>query len=99
MLLPVADAVSTIDSSAILPAISTIGSLSFAVWYAWFVTTKSMPDQQREHRDQVERIIASHEKMVFGIVADHREDVDKLGQQYDRWFRTVAGKRCDPEKE
>lgn len=92
-----ADVAPTIDPSTILPAMSTLCSLGFAVWYAWHVTTKAMPDQQKEHRDQLRDITDSHNKLIDKLVSDFRTDCDKLAQQYERWFRTAANKQADGE--
>lgn len=40
------------DPSTILPALSTVGSLGFAVWYAWYTTTVSIPKLLEAHRQE-----------------------------------------------
>lgn len=38
------------DASGYLPAISTVGSLGFAVWYAYYTTTVAIPKLLEAHR-------------------------------------------------
>ena len=41
-----------IDMSSVLPALSTVGSLGFAVWYAYYTTTFSLPKMAESHRQE-----------------------------------------------
>lgn len=48
LLIAAADAGSQIEDY--LPALSTVGSLGFAVWYAWYTTTVLIPRMLDAHR-------------------------------------------------
>ena len=56
MLWLIADVLPAADPSAWMPAISSVTSLGFAIWFSWYTTTKTIPDMQRDHR--VEREVA-----------------------------------------
>lgn len=57
MLWLIADVVPAADPSAWMPAISSVTSLGFAIWFSWYTTTKTIPDMQRDHRVEREGII------------------------------------------
>ena len=40
------------DISEYLPAVSTLGSLGFAVWYAYYTTTVAIPKLLEAHRTE-----------------------------------------------
>ncbi len=80
MLLLAADPVA-FDMASVAPMLSTLGSLGFAVWFGWYVTTRMIPDMQREHR-----------QAMLDLANEFREDVKSLGAQYERWFRLSANK-------
>ncbi len=45
------------DPSAWMPAISSVTSLGFAIWFSWYTTTKTIPDLLKDHRGEREGII------------------------------------------
>lgn len=45
-----------IDPVAILPALSTISSVGFAIWYSWYVTTVAFPRREAESRAEREEM-------------------------------------------
>ena len=64
MLTILAEAVPGLDVSAITPALSAIGSLGFAIWFAYYTTTKTLPDQQKEHREQIRELTETHSATI-----------------------------------
>lgn len=40
----------SVDISAIMPAVSNLGALGFAVWYAYYTTTVAIPKLIADHR-------------------------------------------------
>ena len=73
------------DVSAITPALSAIGSLGFAIWFAYYTTTKTLPDQQKEHRDAMKDMTETHASTIKELVAEMRSG----RESYDRW-RTAS---------
>ena len=69
------------DVSAITPALSAIGSLGFAIWFAYYTTTKTLPDQQKEHRDAIKELTETHSNTIKELVAEMRAGRDA----FDRW--------------
>ena len=58
MLMNLAETATALDVSAITPALSAIGSLGFAIWFAYYTTTVTLPNQQKEHRDAIKELVA-----------------------------------------
>lgn len=74
------------DGSSIMPALSMVGSLGFAVWYAWYTTTVSIPKLLEGHR--VERL-----EMQTRFDATVHELLDEMRQQrteFAAWRSTIA---------
>lgn len=79
MLLILADAgVSLTDA---MPAISAVGSLGFAIWFAWYTTTTTIPNQQKEHREAIDRLTMTHSETIKEIVTEMRSQRDA----YEKW--------------
>jgi len=75
-----ADAVA-FDVASITPAISAIGSVGFAVWHSWFVTTKTIPTQQAEHREAIKELTQTYSQTTRELVNEMKEQ----RESYDRW--------------
>jgi hypothetical protein len=80
----------------IMPGIQALGSLGFAIWFAYYATTKLIPDQQREHRDTVKEIVAAHAKTLEAVVTEMKLERETFSVQlslhregYDRW-KTIS---------
>lgn len=50
LMLLIAEGNASFGVTDIAPAISSLGSIGFAVWYAWYTTTKSIPDLLASHK-------------------------------------------------
>jgi hypothetical protein len=69
------------DVSAITPALSAIGSLGFAIWFAYYTTTKTLPDQQKEHRDAIKELTETHAGTIKEMMAEMRSG----RESFERW--------------
>lgn len=45
------------DSTAITQIVSQIGSIGFAVWYAWWTTTHTIPHMSEKHDMLVRKLV------------------------------------------
>lgn len=87
------------DVSAITPAVSAIGSLGFAIWFAFHTVTKTLPRQQKEHREQLKEIIDGHREEIKAVVTKCESVVDKVvvemrstRESFDQWRATYQAK-------
>ena len=62
-----------VDASSVLPAVSTLGSLGFAVWYAWYTTTVSLPKMQDGHRQERTEMQTRFDTALHDMLAELRE--------------------------
>lgn len=74
------------------PAISAIGSVGFAVFFAAYAATKLIPDLIKDNREQVERLTSDHRESVEKVTTQHaatiKEIVGEMKEQrndFDRW--------------
>lgn len=76
LLILAAEAANVLDASTLAPTLSSICSVGFAVWHSWYMTTKTIPDQQKEHREHVK-----------SLVEEFRQESKELRETYGRWIR------------
>lgn len=69
-----------------MPALSAVGSLGFAIWFAWYTTTTTIPNQQKEHRETIDRLTVTHSETIKELVAEMRAQRDA----FDKW-RMLGG--------
>lgn len=62
-----------IDPSSILPALSTVGSFGFAVWYAWYTTTVSIPKLLEAHRLERLEMQSRYDATIHDLLTDMKE--------------------------
>lgn len=62
-----------VDPSAVLPAVSTVGSLGFAVWYAWYTTTSVIPKLLDAHRQERQEMEVRHDGQITKLLEDFKE--------------------------
>ena len=64
--------------SAPLPFWAQVGggaiSLGFAVWYAWYTTTKTIPDMNIKHCETVKEITYKHNDVIKELVGEFRTE-------------------------
>ena len=77
-----------LDVSNVTPALSAIGSLGFAIWFAYYTTTVTLPSQQKEHREQIRELSETHAATVKELVTEMRSG----RESFDRW-RTATDRR------
>ena len=83
----VAPASIAMDPSAILPAVSTVGSLGFAVWYAWYTTTVSIPKLLEAHRQERLEMQTRFDATVMQLLTEMKEQ----RSEFAAW-RTAANR-------
>lgn len=83
----------------ITPVVSAVGSLGFAIWFAYYTTTTTLPNQQKEHRDQIKELTESHAATIKDFVDElkdkresHAETIKELVNElkatreaHERW--------------
>lgn len=79
--------------------LSTIGSIGFAVWYAWHTTTKTIPDMQNSHKaERLEahvRFDAAMQLLLEELKAEREQHADELKElriQFSSDLRSALGK-------
>jgi hypothetical protein len=80
------------DVSAITPALSAIGSLGFAIWFAYYTTTKTLPEQQKEHRDAIKELTETHSGTIKELTETHAGTIKEMmaemrsgRESFERW--------------
>lgn len=91
-----ADVTAPIDVPTML---STIGSIGFAVWYAWHTTTKTIPDMQASHKaERLEahsRYDAAMQLLLEELKAEREQHADELKElrlQFSSDLRAALGR-------
>lgn len=69
------------DTTAIMPSIASVGSLGFAIWFAYYTTTVTLPNQQKEHRDERTQAQAAFAQTIKELV----EEMKSARDAFDRW--------------
>jgi hypothetical protein len=72
---PVSDAVWLKGIGTVVSAVAGPG---FAVWYAYHMTTKRIPEVEKGHKETIDRMQADHTAEVKGLIADFRADIKTL---------------------
>ncbi|MBS0207089.1 MAG: hypothetical protein JSS49_29790 [Planctomycetes bacterium] len=61
------------DPSTLLPAVSTVGSLGFAVWYAYYTTTAVIPKLLEAHRAERLEMQTRFDAQIEQLLAEMKE--------------------------
>lgn len=61
------------DVSGYLPAVSTLGSLGFAVWYAYYTTTVAIPKLLEAHRAERLELQQRFDSALHELLAEMKE--------------------------
>lgn len=67
-----------------LNAAGGLTSLGFAVWYAWFVTTKTIPERDRVHAETIGNLVQEFRLEAKEQRQLHTAAVDKIDSSMDR---------------
>jgi hypothetical protein len=73
-----------LDVTSITPVVSALGSVGFAIWFGWYVITKTIPDQQKEHRDQITELTERFDGITKSLLEEMRANRDA----YNSWRMT-----------
>lgn len=66
------------ETASILPVVSMVGSLGFAVWYAWYVTTVAIPKLMADHRAEREEVQKRFDQNVIDLRTDFNNNLHAL---------------------
>lgn len=67
-----------------LNACGGIVSLGFAVWYAWWVTTKTIPERDKVHAETIQSLVQEFRTEAKEQRQLHTAAVDKIDVSMDR---------------
>jgi len=91
-MLLLAEAVTQIDFSSVTPIVSAIGSLGFAIWFAYYTTTTTLPNQQKEHREAIKELsvnftnaLQESKTIHAGTIKELVGEMKSARDSYDRW--------------
>ena len=79
-----AEAAVAFDPASIMPALSTLGSLGFAVWYAYYTTTVAVPKLLESHRAERDQMQARFDATIHDLLVEMKQQRD----QFEAWMRT-----------
>jgi len=65
----------------VMPALSSVSSVGFAIWFAYHTATVAMPKQQAEHREAIKELTTTHAQTIRDIVDEMKEH----REAFDRW--------------
>lgn len=69
---------SQVSNSSDVPQWFQVGSgvfgSGFALWYAWYSTTKIIPRMQKSHSDQLSQLHKQYSDVINRLVTEFRED-------------------------
>ena len=69
------------DIASVTPVLSAIGSLGFAIWFAWHTVTVTLPVMQKEHREERAAVRGELLEMLNRLVDEMKQN----REAYDRW--------------
>lgn len=58
--------------------VSAVAGPGFAVWYAYHMTTKRLPEVEKGHREVLEKLSDEHAETVKRLIDDFRGDVKAM---------------------
>lgn len=76
----------------IATAASAIAGPGFAVWYAYHMTTKRIPEVEKGHKETIDRMQSDHTAEVKGLIENFRADIKQFWEtkrQDDNMLREV----------
>lgn len=71
----------TVAADGWLNVAGGLTSLGFAVWYAWYVTTKVMPEKDRVHKETIDGLVRGFREETSDQRASHERNIDQLGER------------------
>lgn len=84
VLLGNADPAISQESTNWLTIIGGLTSTGFAVWYAWYTTTKTIPDAQKAHAEAMEKKDALNAAAMDKKDAQHAATISNLVEEFRR---------------
>ena len=72
-----AEASQTID---LAPTVSSLGSLGFSVWYAWYTTTVVIPKLLDSHKQERAEMQERHDARVHELMNEIKEQRQQFAQ-------------------
>lgn len=68
------------DPSTLLPTVSALGSLGFAVWYAYYTTTVMIPKLLEAHRTERQELQMRFDARLQQLLAELKEQRQEFSQ-------------------
>lgn len=72
------------DTTSWLNVMGGLTSLTFAVWYAWYVTTKTIPERDKTHAETINHLVQEFRTETKEQRQVHVESVGKIESSMDR---------------
>jgi hypothetical protein len=77
---------------------SALGSVGFAVWYGWYVTTRTIPKIVEDHQLTSDKVSSNHRAVVDKLVTEFREEQREERRCFTQTLDTIANRFvCQPE--
>ena len=77
-----------IDMAAATPFVASISSLGFAIWFAYYTVSVTLPIQQKEHREEREQI----RQQLLEVITRLETEMRSQRESYERWKYTFFEK-------
>lgn len=72
--------------------VSAVAGPGFAVWYAWYMTTKRLPEIEDGHKETMAQLRVDHKAEIAALINDFRSDVKGFQSDVKTYWDT---KRSD----
>ena len=79
--------------SDLIHVLGGLTSLGFAVWYAWFVTVKVIPEKDKANREELGKIREDHRGQMSSLIADFRDESRLQREAHQLTVSQIMG-RC-----
>lgn len=70
-----------VDMASVTPFVASISSLGFAIWFAYYTVSVTLPNQQKEHREERSQIRCELIETIDKLVSEMKNQ----REAFDRW--------------
>lgn len=95
LLAQTAEPLNASPSASFWNALGALSGSGFAIWFAYYTVTNTLPAQSKQFRETVEKIVSDFRAEVQDIRACHREDMTTWWTEHKA---EAAARREDSEK-
>lgn len=75
------------------------GGPVFAVWYAWYMTTRVIPEKERRHDEQLKNIVGEHKEVLTTVHRTHADHVTLLNANYNASLNAMWAQKREDDKD